>query len=170
MRLCSLFAFFMAVAVSAVEPEAVHELGISADVPVVAVAPRRPGRFALRLPTLTYALTLTAACAENWRPNSISISIVDSKVSFPADRLQDAEALEFELRIPSSQIAPLRIENFCMTNESGVAHAKTLTISDVLSAQGSLRCATDSTETIRYVTKPLDVMLECDMPDAANDF
>ena len=170
MRLCSLLALLSAVAVSAADPEAVHSLAISADVPVVAVAPRRAGRFATHLPSLTYALTLTVGCAEDWRPHSVSISVADSKVSFAADKLQGTGAVEFELRIPSSQIAPVRIENFCVAVETGVSQQETLTISDVLSAQGSLRCATDSAQTIRYVTRPLDVTLECDTPGASNEF
>ena len=78
-------------------------------------APRRPGRFAMRLPSLTYALTLTTDCDENWQANSVLISVADSRVSFDAEKLREDTSLEFKLQIPSDQIAPLRIENFCVT-------------------------------------------------------
>ncbi len=164
-----LFVFAAATATSAAEPEAVHNMDISVDVPTVAVAPRRPGRFAMRLPSLTYALTLTTDCDENWQANSVLISVADSRVSFDAEKLREDTSLEFNLQIPSDQIAPLRIENFCVRNEAGITNQDRLTVSAVLSAQGSLRCASEAGESIIYVSKPLDVMLECDAQDSAGD-
>ena len=164
-----LFVFAAATVASAAEPEAVHNMDISVDVPTVAVAPRRPGRFAMRLPSLTYALTLTTDCDENWQANSVLISVADSRVSFGVEKLREDTPLEFNLQIPADQIAPLRIENFCVSNEAGITNQNSLTVSAVLSAQGSLRCASESGESIMYVSKPLDVMLECDAPDSAGD-
>lgn len=150
------------------EPVTAHHIEIIADVPSIAVAPRRPGPITMRLPSLTYLLTLTADCDENWQPDSVSINVADSRTSLTADELRRGESLQFELRVPSNQISPLRLEKFCVTNgQTDTASPNRITIPSVLSAQASLRCATESAETIRYVTVPLDISLEClDSPPA----
>ncbi len=178
--LFGLIATVCSVAVPA-EPRPVPGIEISADVPTVTVTPRRAGQFALRLPSLTYTLTLIAYCEENWQPASVSISIADSRKSLDAEQLEVAAVLDLELRVPSNQIAPLRIERFCIKDdqkdfqpdnagdnkEPAGADENTVIISAALSAQASLLCATDSEQSITYVTKPLDVMLECSAPEPA---
>lgn len=149
------------------EPEPVHEIRISADIPTVTVAPRPAGRTSVRLPSLTYALTVTVECGANWQPDSVTINIADSRTSFNAEQLQADTELKLELRVPSNQIAPLRIEQFCVNDENekpDTADQNIIMIPAVMSAQASLRCATESAQSIMYVTKPLDVMLECAMP------
>ena len=170
MRSILLFLFAaVAVVSSAAEPGAVHKIVISVDVPTVVVEPRRPGRYAMHLPGLTYAVTLTTDCDGDSQAKSVSISVADSRLSFDAQELQNATALQFHLQIPSRQIAPLRIEDFCIRSDAGIAYQESLTVSAVLSAQGSLRCASETGESIKYVTKPLDVMLECDVSEPADD-
>ncbi len=156
----------------ATEPEPAHNIRISADVPTVTVAPRRAGRMTMSLPGLTYALTLTVDCGANWQPESVSISVADSRMSFDAEQLQAGRVLNLDLRIPSNQIAPLRIEKFCVaadpvTPEKPIQDS--ITVRGFLSAIGSLRCVTDSEQSIVYVTKPLDVNLECATPGLTDD-
>ncbi len=183
MRAALLFLFMASVGSVAVpdEPRPVPGIEISANVPTVTVTPRRTGHFSLRLPSLTYTLTLTAYCEENWQPASVSISIADSRKSLDAEQLGLASVLDLELQVPSNQIAPVRIERFCVqddqqdfqadeagdNNEPASADENTVIISAALSAQASLLCATDSEQSITYITKPLDVMLECSMPEPA---
>ena len=169
MRPTLLFGFVAAVisVAFATEPEPVHDIRISADVPTVTVAPRPAGRLSMRLPSLTYALTVTVECDANWQPDSVTISIADSRISFNAEQLQADRELKLELRVPSNQIAPLRIEQFCISGEKAkpdTADQNRITVPAVMSAQASLRCATESAQSIMYVTKPLDVMLECAVP------
>jgi hypothetical protein len=121
----------------------------------------------MNLPGLTYAMTVTVNCDTDWRPDSVSVSVADSRASFNADELQVGGELTLELRIPSNQIAPLRIERFCIADDSDVPDATIqdrITVSGVMSAQASLRCATGSEQSTMYVTKTLDVMLECAEP------
>lgn len=183
MRAALLFGFVATVCSVAVpaEPRPVPGIEISADVPTVTVTPRRAGRLALRLPSLTYTLTFTAYCEENWQPASVSISIADSRKSLDAEQLELAAVLALKLRVPSNQIAPVRIERFCIRDdqkdlqaddtgdnkEPASADENTVIISAALSAQASLLCATDSEQSITYITKPLDVMLECSVPESA---
>lgn len=160
--------------VIAAEQEPVQSIEVSADVPIVTVALRRAGRFAMRLPALTYSLTLTTDCDEDWQPDSVSISIADSSKSFGAAQLTAGEVLLLQLQVPSDQIAPLRVEQFCIDDEredsrGDTADENRIMIPAVLSAQVSLRCATESAQSITYVTKPLNVTLECGTTKQAAD-
>jgi len=183
MRAALLFGFLATVCsvVVPAEQRPVPGIEISADVPTVTVTPRRADRFGLRLPSLTYTLTLTASCEEDWHPASVSISIADSRKSLDAEQLELATVLDLELQVPSNQIAPVRIERFCIKDdqkdfqsggtddkkELAGADENTVIIAAALSAQASLLCATDSEQSITYITKPLDVMLECGVPEPA---
>ena len=158
----------------AAESEPQQGIEISADIPIVTVAPRRAGRVILRLPSLSYALTVNAYCDKNWQPASVSISIADIRKSFDAEQLQAGAVLQSELQVPSNQLAPLRVERFCNDDEQedfqpDSTNDNKITIPAVLSAQASLRCANESEQSITYVTKPLDVTLECRVPETAVD-
>ena len=167
--LIALLAAMHSVAV-ANEPEGMHQIEILADVPSVPVSPRRSARFTMRLPNLTYALTMNLDCGENWKPESVSISVADSRMSFDAEKLQNSDSLEFDLQVPSRQIGPLRLEQFCIDgDQSDTAGHNMIIIQSVLSAQASLRCASDAKQSIRYVTVPLDVSLECVVPETTDD-
>ena len=107
-----ILATVVSIAIAA-ETAPVHNIGITADVPTVTVSPRRPDRTTIRIPGLTYEMSLTVDCEANWRPDSVSISVADSRASLNAEQLQVSRELGLELRIPSNQIAPLRVEHFC---------------------------------------------------------
>jgi hypothetical protein len=109
-------------------------------------------------------------CDESWNPDSVLISVADSRVSFNAEQLRARDSLQFELQVPSQQIGPLRLEQFCVANEqANTADDSTIIVQSVLSAHVSLLCASDSEQSIRYVAVPLDVSLECVVPDPAED-
>ncbi len=166
-----ILATVVSIAIAA-ETAPLHIIGITADVPTVIVSPRRPGRTTMRLPGLTYELSVTVDCAANWLPDSVSISIADSRAYFSAEQLRASRELGLELQIPSNQLAPLRVEHFCIAaddSEPREAGPNKITIPGVVSAQASLRCATESTESIMYVSKPMDVLLECSVPERATD-
>ena len=150
----------------------VHNIEITADVPTITVSPRRPGRTSMQLPSLTYELSVIVECEANWHPESVSISVADSRATLTADQLQTSTRPGLKLLIPSNQIAPLRVEYFCIVgggDEPGTVRPNTITIPGVMSAQASLRCVTESTKSTMYVSKPLDVILECATPERAAD-
>ena len=166
-----IFATVASIAIAA-ETVPVHDIKITADVPTVTVSPRRAGRTTMRLPGLTYEISVTVNCETNWQPDSVSISVADSRASISAEELQASKELGLQLRIPSNQIAPLRVENFCVDGGADDVDAispNNITIPGVVSAQASLRCSTESTNSIMYVSKPLDVLLECTLPEQAVD-
>lgn len=165
------FAIVASIAIAA-ETVPVHNIEITADVPAVTVSPRRAGRTTMRLPSLTYEFSVTVDCETNWRPDSVSISVADSRASISAEELQASRELDLQLRIPSNQIAPLRVEHFCVDGGAEDADAispNSITIPGVVSAQASLRCVSESTNSMMYVSKPLDVLLECAVPERATD-
>ncbi len=150
----------------------VHDINITADVPTVTVSPRQAGRTTMRLPGLTYEISVTVNCETNWQPDSVSISVADSRASISAEELQASKELSLQLRIPSNQIAPLRVEHFCVdggADDPDAVSTNSIKIPGVVSAQASLRCSTESTNSMMYVSKPLDVLLECTVPEQAVD-
>jgi len=166
-----IFATVASIAI-ATETVPVHDIDITADVPTVTVAPRPAGRTTMRLPGLTYELSVTVDCEANGQPDSVSISVADSRASISAEELQASRELGLQLRIPSNQIAPLRLEHFCVddgTDHSGSFSPNRIMIQGVVSAQASLRCVTETTNSMMYVSKPLDIMLECAVPERAVD-
>ena len=161
-----IFATIVSIELTA-ETVPVHDIDITADVPTVTVAPRPAGRTTMRLPGLTYEMSVTVDCEANWQPDSVSISVADSRASISAEELQASRELGLQLRIPSNQIAPLRVEHFCVDGDT--VSPNRITIQGVVSAQASLRCVTETTNSMMYVSKPLDVVLECAVPERAAD-
>lgn len=152
--------------------EPLHRIEIIADVPAVEVEPRQPGRVMMQLPSLTFAMTVTVECETNWQPDSVSISVADTRVTLTAEQLRPSREFALELRIPSNQLSPLHVEHFCIASdhdEPATSDRNSIRISGVVSAQASLRCAADSAKSITYVTKPLDILLECAGPEPAGD-
>ncbi len=144
-------------------------LSVAANSPSVPVVPRNPGRSFIRLPTLEYDFEVRASCSDGKLPKSLSLNVADSRKSLAANQIISDGPTEFSLRIPASQIAPLVIEDFCITEvgEEGqtVNDARTqVSISSALSAQASLLCESDDDRTMTYVSQTLDVSLVCERP------
>jgi hypothetical protein len=149
-------------------------LSIGADAPVVPLSPRAPGRHTLRLPALEFRFAIQVRCAADRSPESLSLSVADTRKSFAADEIVANGSTEFKLRIPAGQIAPLVIEGFCVARDDG-SHERNsdsrdrLTIPAALSAQASLLCASDGERAMTYVSRPLDVALVCEAATADED-
>ena len=142
-------------------------LSVAADAPAVPLSPRSPGRHFVRLPTLEYRFEIQTHCSDSRSPGSLSLAVADTRASLAADEIISDGPTEISLRIPASQIAPLVIEDFCVTRteENGdmVGEASTqITITSALSAQASLLCEGDEDKVMTYVSRPLDVSLLCE--------
>ena len=141
---------------------------IVADTPVIAVEPRAPGRNPLMVPELEYNFVLKAGCPDDQKPESLLLSIADVRHVFPAAEL-GGDLAEVRLTVPARQLAPIVLDNFCVVDpargeETGVAtvgSGEPLTITAVLMAHASLRCADDNEQSMRYVSIPLDIQLRC---------
>lgn len=142
-------------------------LTVAADAPTVTLTPRNPGRSFVRLPTLEYRFEIGAECSDERLPGSLSLNVADTRKSLPADKIVSDGPTEVSLRIPAGQIAPLVIEDFCVTQAeedgNGIGEAPSnLTIPAALSAQASLLCEGDEDRAMTYVSRPLDVLLVCE--------
>lgn len=148
---------------------------VSANTPVVSVERRSPEQNFLHLPHLEYNFTLKATCGDDLQPVSIQLSVADTRRFVRGDDIHIKEGedttIGLTLRIPQEQIAPVAIKGFCMLpaddlvdGGSNYGSNNEITIPAALSAQASLRCASESAEQTVYVSRPLDVTLTCAKP------
>lgn len=142
-------------------------LSVIADAPAVPLAPRRPGRSFVRLPTLEYKFKIQTHCSDSRSPGSLSLNVADTRKTLAAGQIVRGGPTEISLRIPASQIAPLVIEGFCIAQEEinideAVEALTQITIPAALSAQASLLCEGEQDKAMTYVSRPLDVSLVCE--------
>jgi hypothetical protein len=151
-----------------------HSLLLTADTPSVNLAPRssRPSFF--RLPGLRYAFTIDASCVDDFKPVSLFLSIADTRKTLHGAEIESENGITMSLDIPAGQIAPVAIRDFCIQAENEELTAgqdietrnAPLTLPAALSAQASLRCASETAEHTVYVSRSLDVMLICELAPA----
>ena len=139
-----------------------HSLDIVPATPRVDISPRSPGRNYVRLPTLEYSFQVTANCAAMFHPQSVSLSIADSRSLISQEQLSgDATELQLVLRVPAKQLAPLVVEDFCVTPPKLDKPNGITTVRSALSAQAALLCVHDDRQEIVYRSIPLDIILAC---------
>lgn len=148
-----------------------NSLLMTADTPVVNIERRSEEQNFLRLPTLQYGFTLKSVCADGLKPVSIQLSVADTRRTLRGGDIQGDENgdkdIELTLSIPQEQIAPVAIKGFCILPDEDLAETDArneITIPAALSAQASLRCASETAEQIVYVSSALDVTLNCSEP------
>jgi hypothetical protein len=168
---------------AAAEDRGLHTLAVAAEVTAIAVPPQPPERHFFDLPSLDYLFRIEARCHNDWEPESLSLSVADSRVARTATELEGKANLELALKIPAKQLAPIAMRNFCVIDpaaEGSVAEGETpdwnphttpapgeMTIGAALSVQASLRCSLGDEQRTIYVSQPLDVTLICAVPETA---
>jgi hypothetical protein len=144
-------------------------LTITANTPVALISPRQASRKFIRLPSLEYAFEIRARCLKNRKPTSLLLSVADTRKILDAEDMSSGPSVEATLRIPAAQIGPIAVEDFCHVADENAAGdnsvTEELTISAALSAHASLRCESESDQSVIYVSQPLDVNLICERPD-----
>lgn len=148
-----------------------NALLMTADTPVVNIERRSQGQNFIQLPALQYGFTLNSVCVDGLKPVSIQLSVADTRKTLrgsdiKGDEIGTAE-IELTLRITQEQLAPVAIRGFCVLPDGDLAERDArneITIPAVLSAQASLRCASETAEQIVYVSSALDVTLSCSEP------
>lgn len=164
-RVSTIFGLFVVAGAPAAGKDS---LSVTANAPTVAVAPRSPGRSFLQLPSLEYTFQVRAQCAGTRSAESLSLNVADSRTSISADQFAKDGPTEVDLIVPAGQIAPIVVENFCVVEEAAqagqAAEPEQLTISAALSAQASLLCTGEQDQVMTYVSKSLDVFLQCQAP------
>lgn len=141
------------------------ELELGADRPSVPVETRAEGRNFIRLPNLQYTIRVQPICNADRSPSRLSLSVADTRIVLNEAALTAEAGLDIPLQIPSSQIAPVAVEGFCLADISGPTDgAETMVVPSVLSIQASLLCTGESGNEMIYASTALDVMLDCLRP------
>lgn len=150
-----------------------HSLQVEAAAAAVDVSPRGGLRTPIVLPALEFVFSVNAACANSFEPESVTLTVADSRSYLGADQLLAPDMPELRLTVPANQIAPLIVTDFCvvagaeetvLTDRRAVPN-ESLTVPATLSANTSLLCVSEGKQEILYTTTPLDVMLTCASDD-----
>jgi hypothetical protein len=143
-------------------------LRLSADTPSVNVMPRNPGRGPLSLPDLEYRFNIRASCRNDTTPASLSLAVADTRRSFNSEQIASGELDDVRLTVPAAQIAPVVIADFCVAEHVDIDvigqrnAGSLLAMRAALSAQASLMCAGENSQTITYASEALNLVLVCD--------
>ena len=139
-------------------------LELSASTPIVTLAPRAQGRF-INLPELEFAFELQPDCPAEWQPESILLSIADTRASLRGGDINRDTLSPVVLKVPASQIAPVAAESFCRVDEANESIFETseLRLPETVTVHASLRCSADEKELIAYVSRSLDVTVRCEV-------
>jgi hypothetical protein len=171
------------VCTAAADDSGLHTLTVAPEAAAVVVGPQPAERHFFELPSLDYVFRIEARCHNDWKPESLSMNVADSRVTRAGTELQDNAIQQLELKIPAKQLAPIAMRDFCVINpaaEGSVAEAETrdwnrnatprpghMTIGAALSVHASLRCSLGNEQRTVYVSEPLDVTLACALPELA---
>lgn len=169
---CSVAILLAVTAVTQAEENTLtHSLVLTANTPRVEIARRSAARNYLRLPALEFDFQFTAQCAGGFSPQSMSVSIADSRKSLSAEQLANmAAAAELTITVPARQLAPIAIENFCVvpaTDTGAITPPakQAITLPAAFSAQGSLLCVYEDQQEMIYTSHSLSITLVCDSVD-----
>lgn len=143
--------------------EPAGQLSVRAEVATIKIAPQQSGSPLLELPAIDLTVFVSARCQDALRPESVSISVADTRLTLAGDELTSGEVLERTIRIPANQLAPVATGDFCIAGNSA-SEATLLHVPEALSAQLSLKCAGDAAPTMLYLTRTLGIALSCMPP------
>jgi hypothetical protein len=140
-------------------------LRVTPTTPDVNIKVRSNDGYAIRLPVLQYEFLIEAVCAAGFMPESVMLSVADTRKRVAAIDLGEGPDASITMRIPAKQIAPLSAEGFCLASDNN-NKLEAVTVRGVLSAQASLLCTDDEDQQITYASQSLDVTLSCDTDPA----
>lgn len=155
-----LIAGGLLVATAANADENDSPLAVAFEPATATVAPRETSR-PIDLPDLTFAFRAQAFCPDEQVAESVTISIADTRITVRPD---DNGIIEKSIVVPRKQLAPVVANDFCLLDEAEQPELA-LQVDDAMSAQLSLRCAGENSESIRYQTTSLNVALQCEVPE-----
>jgi hypothetical protein len=142
-------------------------LVVSSSTPDVNIKIRASDRYSIRLPGLQYEFRLELDCAAGYEPDSVLLSVADTRKRFAISEVQTDSGGGLSMKIPASQIAPLSVEGFCLASEDdSKREPERVTVRGVLSAQASLLCSGGEDQQLIYASRSLDVTLSCNLEEA----
>ncbi len=138
--------------------EATGRLEIETDVPRLDLESIPGGSRNLQLPRLDYAFRIRPECPRGFSIASVSIGIADTQHVFSDEEYAQHGVLEAILSVPSGQIAPLPVGDFCSAkNES----KPVLRIPGALTGHALLYCRNSSENHVVYDSLSLGIELRC---------
>ena len=136
---------------------------VTPTTPDINVEIRAHDRYKIKLPGLQYAFRIEASCATGLMPDSMLLSVADTRKRIPASDIQSDSESDIVIDIPAGQIAPLTVEDFCLASSDNHQHKNDrVTVRGLLSAQASLLCSGENGQQITYASHALDVTLTCE--------
>lgn len=124
------------------------------------LAPRNSNQTYVNLPALDIAVVAEFNCAAGVAAESITVSVADTHIRFSSEEINDATSINATLRLPADQIAPISIQDFCVTDVA--SEIEDLLIPGVASAQVSLRCGSEDESSIHFASIALPLRLHCE--------
>jgi hypothetical protein len=166
--MANLFFLFISTAMGTIDGILPEQLLVDAQAAIVEIDAVAEDRQLIKLPNLHFELAIKPMCGAAGRVESISVSAADTRQSYGVDDINEQSVLNAPLSIPSQQLGPLRIGDFCRTAIANNAEDLEITIRGALTAHLSLRCLNDEEQSITYVSQSLDVVLRCNNVDDAS--
>lgn len=136
----------------------VDRLNVDAEPAVAVIALQEGGRKLVQLPELEFLLSVSPRCAANGRPESVSITIADTRETLRGEALQTSTTVDVPVRVAANQLAPFTLREFCL---DPAAAGDSITLSSALTAHTSLRCARGEQQSIVFAAEPLDIRVDC---------
>jgi hypothetical protein len=136
----------------------VDSLRVHTEPAAAVLALQESGRNLVRLPDVEFRLSISAHCANGGRPESLSITIADTRRTLRAEELLATETVDVSMRTPAAQIAPLALREFCI---DPAAEGDSVLVTSALAAQVSLRCSRDEGQYMVFAAEPLHIRVEC---------
>jgi hypothetical protein len=164
----NLFFLLIGAAVGTIDGILPEQLLVDAQAAIVQIDAVSEDRQLIKLPNLQFELAIKPLCGAAGRVESISVSVADTRQSYGVDDINEQSVVNAPLSVPSQQLGPLRIGDFCRTTIADNAEDLEMTIQGALTAHLSLRCLNDEEQSITYVSQALDVVLRCNNVDDAS--
>ena len=128
---------------------------------IAEISPRSSAQ-PIQLPSLMFTVTIEATCPAAFAGGTVSISIADTQIRTQIDA---GGPTQQSIQVPEKQLGPISADDFCILGTE-LDSAEQLQLRDALSAQISLRCVGENQESITYSTVPLEVSLQCVVPES----
>ena len=133
----------------------------------ITMDPLPAGRRLIRLPGVEFPLRLAPACPDDLDFQSLLISIADTRRTFSAVDFDAAATIDTRVRVSARQTSPIAVDEFCVADAESTASA--VTISDAFTASISMRCGSESQESVIYDTLALEIQLVCRLPGGTTE-
>lgn len=136
----------------------VDRLLIDAEPAVAVISMHEGGRKLVQLPELEFLLKVAPRCGGGGQPESLSVTIADTRTTLSGEALRAGDSIDISLRVSANQLAPVALQEFCVDPESA---GESLLLTSALTAQASLRCMREEKQSIVYAAEALDIRADC---------